>query len=372
MIRSFLVLGAVLTPWLLVASPALDAAVALVDTKHFAEARLALERIVAEEPQNAAACYHLGRVCLVGGNKAAVEQAVKWHGQAVELEPQNASYLVAYGRALLQFAAQSATLSAATKGRDALEKAVAIDSARLEAREALFQFYQRAPWPIGSRAKAEAHLAEIRRHDPARGSALAVQRAELAVQRRAREARELVAEQAITDFTPEAQRQLRALRVVLDPALPVDLAKAEGPQIGLSDVAWMEARVGWGQPARNHVWFDEKIQAGVLLHLRGQFFEKGLYAHAASRYAYALEGRWQTLTATIGVRDGAHPMGVVVFLVRGDGRELYRSPPLRVTSPAEQVKVNVAGVKQLELIAEGAESHVHHAWAIWAEPTVTR
>jgi tetratricopeptide (TPR) repeat protein len=355
------------------ASPELDAAIALVNSKQFREAKPALERIVAAEPRNAAACHHLGRVYSAEGDKESAAQAVKWHNRAAELEPQNAGYIAAQGRALLRFAALSAAPLSATAGRDALEKAVALDPAQLDAREALIQFYERAPWPIGSRAKADAHLSGVLQRDRVRGSALSVQRAELAVQRRAREARELTAEPVIATLTPDAQRQMRTLRAVLDPApLPVELSQAKGDRFVLSDAVWIDAKVGWGQPARNHAWFDDKIQDGVLLTLRGQFFEKGLYAHAASRYAYALDGRWQTFTATIGLRDGAHAMGAVVFIVRGDGRELYRSPTLRVTSPAETIKVNVVGVKQLELIAEGAEGHVHHAWAIWAEPVVTR
>jgi tetratricopeptide (TPR) repeat protein len=355
------------------ASPELDTAIAFVNSKQFREAKPALDRIVAAEPRNAAACHHLGRVYSAEGDKESVAQAVKWHTRAAELEPQNAGYLAARGRALLRFAALSAAPLSATSGRDALEKAVALDPAQLDAREALFQFYQRAPWPLGSRAKADAHLAGLLQRDRARGSALSMQRAELAVQRRAREGRELTAEPAIAALTPDAQRQMRALRATLDPAPPpVELAQAKGDRLFLSDAVWTDARVGWGQPARNRAWFDEQIQDGVLLTLRGQFFEKGLYAHAAPRYAYALDGRWQTFTATIGLRDGAHAMGAVVFTVRGDGRELFRSPTLRVTSLAEAVKVNVAGVKQLELLVEGAESHVHHAWAIWAEPVVTR
>lgn len=372
-IRGFFFLVAMLAPGALRASPELDAAIALVDQKQFGEARPALERIVAAEPKNAVACHYLGRAYSARGDKESAEQAVKWHGRAAELEPRNAGYLTAHGRALLQFAALSASPLSATRGRDALEKAVAIDPAQLDAREALYQFYQRAPWPLGSREKATAHLTAILQRDRARGSALLVQRAEMAVQRRTAEARELVAEPALAALPPEAQRKLRALRALLERAPPpVELAKVEGDRVFLSDAAWTEAKVGWGQPARNHAWFDEKIQDGVLLTLRGKFFDKGLYAHAASRYAYALDGRWQTFSATIGIRDGAHAMGSAVFVVRGDGRELYRSPALRVSSPAETVKLSIAGVKQLELIAEGAEGHVHHAWAIWAEPVVAR
>jgi tetratricopeptide (TPR) repeat protein len=364
----------VFAPASLRASPELDAAIALVEQKQFASARAALEKIVAVESQNAVAYHYLGRAFNAGADKVSTEQAVKWLGRAAELEPQNATYLAAHGRALLQLAGQSKSLSAATTGRDVLEKAVALNPGQLDAREALFRFYQLAPWPLGSRAKADAHLAEICQRDRIRGSALLVQRAELAVQRGSRDARELLGDRAVAAApTPEAQRKLRALRSAMKPVSPpIDLAEVTGNRVYLSDLAWVEARVGWGQPARNHAWFDEKIQDGVLLTLRGEFFEKGLYAHASSCYIYALDGKWRTFTAVIGLRDGAHPMGSAVFVVRGDGRELYRSPLLRVSSPSESVRVNIAGVKQLELHADGAEGHNHFSWAIWANPEVQR
>lgn len=148
------------------------AARALFDQKHFAEARTAFEQIVAAEPDNAAACHYLGRAFLAQNDRSSLEQAVKWLGRAVELEPNNAHYLGIFGGASLQLAERTRSPFAATHGRDAMEKALALEPDYLEAREGLFQFYQRAPWPLGSSAKAAAHLAEIRQRDPARGAAL--------------------------------------------------------------------------------------------------------------------------------------------------------------------------------------------------------
>jgi Tfp pilus assembly protein PilF len=55
-----------------------------------------------------------------------------------------------------------------------MEKAVQLDPADLDAREGLYQFYTRAPWPLGSSAKAAAHLDAIRQRDPARAMVLSV------------------------------------------------------------------------------------------------------------------------------------------------------------------------------------------------------
>lgn len=199
-----------------------------------------------------------------------------------------------------------------------------------------------------------------------------VDRAELAVMQARPEARTFVDEVAIAAApTLEAARKLRVLRTVLDPATPFDLQTVPGDTAFLSDVVWTEAQVGWGKVARNHYWFDEHIQNGVLLKLGGQFYDQGLYAHSSARYVFPVAGKWKTFTAIIGLQDGAADQGSAIFTVRGDGRELYRSRLLRVGQRAE-VKVNIARVKALELLTEGGEGHNHNSWAIWAAPMVKR
>jgi hypothetical protein len=199
-----------------------------------------------------------------------------------------------------------------------------------------------------------------------------VARAEKAVMQRERGARDLLTDEAIAQAsTPPEQRRLRVLRNVIDPPAPIDLGKVTAEFASLSDAGWNDAKVGWGQVARNYYWFDAKIQNGVFLQLGGQFFDKGLYAHAPSRYVFDLAGKWQTFTATVGLRDGAPDFGSAVFRVLGDGKELHRSPVLRVGARAE-INVAVTGVRTLELRTEGAEGNNHGAWSIWTEPQVSR
>ncbi|MBL9200305.1 MAG: tetratricopeptide repeat protein [Opitutaceae bacterium] len=149
-------------------------ALAHFQAKRYPDAQAAFTDIIAADPKNAVACHHLGRLAAMRGEAPALEEAAKWHGRAAELEPRNATYLAAYGGALLNAANKSRSFSTATKGRDMLEKAVAVDPAQLDAREALFRFYYHAPWPIGSNAKAYAHLDAIRKHDPERANVLSV------------------------------------------------------------------------------------------------------------------------------------------------------------------------------------------------------
>jgi hypothetical protein len=200
-----------------------------------------------------------------------------------------------------------------------------------------------------------------------------VERAERWVQSGDRDARVFVSDEVIAQAaSPEAQRKLRVLRAVVDPVGPVSLGTVTADRTFLSDVEWAEAKVGWGQPARNHYWFDEKIQNGVFLALGGEVFAHGLYAHSPSRYVYDLNGKWKTFTATVGLRDGAYAkQGSAVFKVLGDGRELYRSPMMRVGT-RQTVEVEVGGVQSLALVAEGGEGHNFNSWAIWVDPLLKR
>ena len=149
-------------------------AIALYRAKRYPEAREALEKIVAAEPGNAAACYHLGMTFRHRSEPGSLAEAARWLRQAAQLEPRNPRYLADYGGTSLQLANKTRSLSAATAGRDAMEKALELDPGDLRAREGLYRFYDEAPWPLGSRAKARAQLEEIRRRDPDRGLVLLV------------------------------------------------------------------------------------------------------------------------------------------------------------------------------------------------------
>ena len=146
----------------------LDDAIALYKEKKIPEARAELEKITAAEPKNAAASHYLGLTLIRTRDPALFEAAVDWLGKAAQLEPDNTTYLFEYGGSSLQLAGKKHSLGAANRGRDALEKVVQLDPAHLSAHEALYQFYQQAPWPIGSSSKANAHLEEIRKRDPDR------------------------------------------------------------------------------------------------------------------------------------------------------------------------------------------------------------
>ena len=71
------------------------------------------------------------------------------------------------------------------------------------------------------------------------------------------------------------------------------------------------------------------------------------------------------------LRRERSPRNSAVFIVRGDGRELFRSATLQVNA-SQPVKIDVTGVNELELVTEPGGANNHFSWAIWVEPKVQR
>ena len=114
-----------------------------------------------------------------------------------------------------------------------------------------------------------------------------------------------------------------------------------------------------------------KLYAVVHPELGGAFFAKGLFAHADSRYTFNFDGKWKTFEATVGLQPGAFDTASAVFSVIGDGKTLFTSGKL-AGMKAEDLSVDVTGVKTLELVAKSAAGNTNGCWTIWGAPVVRR
>jgi len=143
----------------------------LYRAKRYPEARAAYEQVIATEPANANAAFHLGQLALM---RNAPEEAAKWLEQATTLNPGSAPYLTALGDAYglwAQNAGLFSKLGLARKSQTAYEKAVALDPEDLDARDSLLNFYRQAPAIAGGGMdKARAQALEIQKRDPLRGT----------------------------------------------------------------------------------------------------------------------------------------------------------------------------------------------------------
>lgn len=172
--------------------------------------------------------------------------------------------------------------------------------------------------------------------------------------------------------SPEEQAKLKGLTesIAAKPLPELDPAMVADPTLWLSDAKWTNASVGWGIPARNMMGAPSEI-TGPFIRLGNAYFVKGIYAHSPSSYSFQLAKKWTSFTAVVGVKSGDAPQRNAIFVVKGDGRELYRSKLLN-SLKQENVKVDVTDVATLELIVEKGTGPNGHAWAVWGSPQVSR
>ena len=98
-------------------------------------------------------------------------------------------------------------------------------------------------------------------------------------------------------------------------------------------------------------------------------FLSGLYAHAPARHVWELDRGWKRLQGECGLQDGSS--GSVVFVVRGDGKELFRSKVVK-DHRARPMNLDVSAVNRLELVAEDAGDGARSDWGVWLAPRLER
>lgn len=164
---------------------------------------------------------------------------------------------------------------------------------------------------------------------------------------------------------PEVQRKASHLLslVAADPSQPLAALAHKQGWVSISKATFRSASTGWGPPLRDQVPVEKPGQC--FLQVGGQFFEHGLYAHATSKYELEMDGKWTRFRSQYGLQDG-HP-GSVVFVVRGDGRELFRSPLIK-DHALRKLDVDVRGVRLLELSVEDGGDGNHSDWGMWIDP----
>ena len=98
-------------------------------------------------------------------------------------------------------------------------------------------------------------------------------------------------------------------------------------------------------------WRKDRSVSGTTLKLSGQSYTKGIGVHARSQLTYSTAGKYETFAAVIGLDDAARRKGDCLFIVRGDGRELFRKRVQGRDKPS-LIRVNIRGVQRVILLVE--------------------
>lgn len=133
----------------------------------------------------------------------------------------------------------------------------------------------------------------------------------------------------------------------------------------LDALQWVEATAGWGEVTRN------RSVMGRTMHMGGAHFVRGIGTHANSRIVWDLPEGFATFAATIGY-DREVSAGSIVFVVEGDGQELYRSQVFRFGTSPEAIEVPIAGVRRLALVLEDAGDGIIADHGNWANARILR
>lgn len=135
--------------------------------------------------------------------------------------------------------------------------------------------------------------------------------------------------------------------------------------VRIEDLDLTPVTTGWGQVQR------AKSVDGKTITIAGKTFAHGLGIHAPSRAAIALDGRAQAFLASVGIDDEVTDGNPAVeFKVIGDGKELWKSGIMRRGNAAKEVKVDVRGVKLLQLEVTDGGNGRDYDHANWADARI--
>ena len=103
----------------------------------------------------------------------------------------------------------------------------------------------------------------------------------------------------------------------------------------------------------------------------GTTFDSGLGVKTGSRIEFNLHGLFHEFTAVAGI-DQTGKNSAVIFLVEGDGKELWNSGAVRPADGAQPVSVLVDGVKKLVLHVKNAGADKKGNSANWCNPVIRK
>jgi hypothetical protein len=105
-------------------------------------------------------------------------------------------------------------------------------------------------------------------------------------------------------------------------------------------------------------WHEARVDAsvtGIPLSIGGTHFDCGVGTHAPSVWSASLRGSAANFRAKVGVQDGGR---TVEFIIRGDGKTLFRSGVMKGGEKARDVNVSLKGIQSLSLeVTDGGDGN---------------
>lgn len=102
------------------------------------------------------------------------------------------------------------------------------------------------------------------------------------------------------------------------------------------------------------------------------FYNQGIGAHANSTISYNLGGRFSKLTTEFGIDTEGGDQNKAIFIIQGDGRELYRSKPKGKYDLPESISVPIRKVNRLTLVIKTEGTNNNGLHTDWFNPKLIR
>jgi hypothetical protein len=138
----------------------------------------------------------------------------------------------------------------------------------------------------------------------------------------------------------------------------------------LSDEKPVEAR---HQPivTLKRPWQADRAVVGSPLVLGGKTYDKGIGVQSQSELVYAVDRRYASFSAMIGLDDAAAGRGDCVFVVLVDGRERLRQR-MQGRQSAQEIHVDLTGARRISLVVEPGENLDLSDYADWCDARFIR
>ena len=145
-----------------------------------------------------------------------------------------------------------------------------------------------------------------------------------------------------------------------------------GFSLSHADTVWLETldlsncQQDWGKPGL------AKSVEGNPLTLGGKKFEHGIGTHANSSLAIDLEAKAAKFTAVVGIDDDVKSASAepVEFQVIGDGKQLWKSGPVKPGEAGKKIELDLHGIKTLLLMVHNAGESINYQHADWAAAAI--
>jgi len=126
----------------------------------------------------------------------------------------------------------------------------------------------------------------------------------------------------------------------------------------LQELKYVTAEQSWREPKMG------KSVENNAMRIDGRIFEFGIGSHAPSKIVWNLNGAYKKFHSYIGLDDESACGNGAIWVVKGDGKELYRSKVL-TSHEIDSLSIDIGGVKSLELeTLDGGDKDCDHVnWA---------